>query len=269
MASPTSIPYYIPTYVRLLCSEWTAINTLIIEHGTPMREKIHGKREFLIPEESYLNDALNGPYQPFLETCLNAHARVARIRLELTLEENDLFKRGENVPSNPARIPQKILKKCNLAECDNLTKKLSEHIQTYAGQWRESVHTWSLELQSALNQAGLKLTDIEIQHFNDDEPISDLHNRFIELKLEKPTYKREKKGFSAYFILKLTLAIHSILSRLQQPHGPSEIEPYLKSAKSPLEKIHQEETQLLNAQKTELNSLIAPVDFLSQTQKAE
>lgn len=260
-AAPTR--FVIPTYARVLCNDWSSIKQFIVEHGAPMKDKVgqNAISNTTIPSSEYMSNALSGPFAPFIELCLSCHAKVARVRLELNLTDNDLFKRETTEDKNPAKIPERILSQSSVAECDNLNKQLTDHIQNLVASWRDHCHHWMEQLSQQLSTEGLTPAEIELQSFFDDEPISDLYNRFIELKLEHPKRKSSQSVLYYYLNLKLILLVQSVLSRLQKPHNMTDIDPLIKTCRPLLDEIQNQAQQLLETQRIELLGLIAALDY--------
>lgn len=254
--------YFIPTSLRIMTSDWSNLAQFIIQHGTAIKDKINieqNSNQHYIPSEDQFNDALNGPYQRFITQSLNAQARVARVRLAHQIKDSDFFI-DDNTLNNPDQIPERILKQSNLAECDNLTIDIDNHVANHAQQWEDCAYQWLEMVIEQLTGQQLSFTDIELKELADDETMTDLMNRYTELKIDQPKLAKQL-GFSTYYKLKATLAVHSVLSREQKPHASSDIEKFTKSLKPLLEQINKEETQLLDIQLKELKTTLEHIDY--------
>ena len=244
-----------------MTSDWASITRFIIEHGRPMKEKINPdeNQQNHVPSEAQFNDALNGPFSAYIHQVLSSFAKIARVRIEHNRKESDFFL-TEATKDNPHDIPERLLKQTSIAECDNLSNQLNDQVTTYNQQWRDSANRWCEQVQHQLTSQELPLSEIEVNELFDDEPISDVLNRYTELKVEHPKLPKEM-GFATYYKLKATLTVHSVLSRLQKPHAATDIDKYIKPLKKLLETISEEQNQLLNTQQTEITAIIAPVDY--------
>ncbi|MDF1795978.1 MAG: hypothetical protein P1U63_05520 [Coxiellaceae bacterium] len=256
-----STSYFIPTYTRIMISDWSNIARFIIEHARPMKDKVNPdeNQQNYVPSESQVNDALNGPFNGYIHQCISAFAKIARVRIEHTRKDSDFFI-TEATENNPNEIPERLLKQTSSAECDNLTKQLNDKVATYSQQWRDAANHWVSQVQQQLMSQDLPLSEIEITELKDDEPLSDVLDRYTELKVEHPKLPKEM-NFAVYYTLKTTLAVHSVLSRLQKPHTANDIDKHIKPLKKLFVTITEEQKQLLENQQVEIAEIIAPVDY--------
>lgn len=253
--------YFLPTALRVMMVDWPHLTQLVIEHGKRMKEKVSATSESAaqaIPSEEQLNSTLNGPFQGVVTQTLNSQARIARVRLAHQIKESDIF--PDDVKQNPDNVPERILKQSSLAECDKLTTELDNVCEHHIDAWRQSAQQWHSNLIDVLSTPQVDLSDIELKELADDEPIADIIDRYTDLKVDLPKLSGNS-AFVKYYTLKLTVAFHSYLSRLQKPHGEKEIDKLLKPFKKVFKSISQQEKQLLETQQSELTMLLQPINY--------
>ncbi len=88
------------------------------------------------------------------------------------------------------------------------------------------------------------------------EPLSELIDRFTELKLELPKTKKPTYHFSDYLILKLTLCVHSALSRQHVANPEEALQKVLKTLKANFKIIKQTESELIQQQNNRIEALM-------------
>ncbi len=136
---------------------------------------------------------------------------------------------------------------------------MTELTKEHFAQWESAIETWAKSLLQDLKKNNVTLSDLELQEFMINQPISELNDRFLNLKITLPKLSKSNFDFEQYFTLKTTLAIHSALSRSQLPNTESAIEKIFKTLNSTLKSIHQTEKELSQAQETVLKELTAVV----------
>src|SRR5579864_4249928 len=108
-----SKPFFMSTSSRILMSEWKELAKCIVNHSTPLHEKPITNIEELesfdienlenislgtssedthILTEKQIQVVLQGPYGAFLKQKLKYYANIARFRLEIYLNGEELFK---------------------------------------------------------------------------------------------------------------------------------------------------------------------------------
>lgn len=263
MAKPQYSQFFIPTYVRVFISDWNNLRDFIVSHGTPMKDKVNQTdiNKDKIPSDLQLNNTMNGPYANFIASLLNHYSKIIKVRMELSLNDSDFFKREQH-EQNPYNIPESVLKKISLAECDNILTQMNDLVGKLSEAWRNQATDWSNRTIDALiEHTGLHLSEIEEKEFLDDEPMSDILERFTELKIEPPKLKKGDMDFAQYLKLKCSISLHSVLHRSQQADKKTDINKLLKPLKGLLEEIHQQQQALLQAHESELMALTQPFNY--------
>jgi hypothetical protein len=145
-----------------------------------------------------------------------------------------------------------------------MQKTLDDQTQLHYQQWQEQIQQWQQQLITNLTAHDTQLSDIEIKEFQDQEPLSELLARFIDLHID--ISKPEVMNFEEYFHLKTHLTIHSSLSRRHQTHENHEIHKILKKLKKDFSAINKDEKELLTQQQLETDSVIEPITKIAQAQ---
>jgi hypothetical protein len=270
MAKPEFVHFFIPTYVRFCINDWNNLKKLIIEHGTPIKDKTGQSTisDAPIPTDIHINNTLNGPFQGLMTLCLKIYSDTAKVRLELVMEDSDFFKRDHH-HKNPLKIAEKMLKRMSLAESDNILTQINSLIGTIIERWREQASQWSQRILFELEKSsGYSFTDIEQQEFYHDETLADILERHQELNIQLPKLKKGEVNFAKYYQLKSTILLHSALNRHQKPNTPSDIKKIVKPLNSLFDSIAKDEEQLIASQKEELNNLARPLIYKKEKEKA-
>ncbi len=257
--------HFISTYTKSLLSDWSVPAKILQEETARMKDIIQSEESRPDPllasqlNEQQINDALNGPLQHFFRAHLHAYATIAKIESALTISKEEFFKEGEHTVDTIFGLSPALLSKIELStvkqlreQCDALTKQ--DH-----ADWKTHIQGWNESLLAECKKCNLLLSDNEIQEFTTNQTISELNDRYIDLKLPLPKLNKSAFDFNQYFTLKIILAIHSALSRMQQPHGEKEIDAQLKFYQSTLKSIGKTEKSLAETQKKALTELLAPI----------
>lgn len=257
--------HFVSTYSQSLLTDWKVLTGIMQEESTHQKDIIQS--ETVAPDpllafqinEQQINDALNGPFQRFFKDHLHAYATIAFVESASTIKKEEFFKESESVSNTIFGLSPAFLEKIELStlkqlreKCDALTKQHHADLKTHIQSWCESLTT-------EFKKNNLLLSDSEVQDFATNETISELRNRFLDLKLEMPKLSKTAFDFQQYFILKSALAIQSALSRMQQPHTEKEINLQLAPLLFLFKSINTAEKALAEAQKKEMTELVAPI----------
>ena len=191
----------IGTQARILITEWQAVAKLIAAHSIPAKEKPIANIEDLenfdidslenltfstadelpnILSEKQIQTTLQGPYGSFIKEKMHAYARLARLRLEMHLSKDELFKSRRIPIPESEQIPAKKLEKINLSDLEEKQKQLDQLAEEHDREWKEFIESWTQKLVQYFSQSNLALTEREIKELNDDDIITEVLPRFIE-----------------------------------------------------------------------------------------
>lgn len=252
-------PHFIGTYTKNLLMDWEAISQFIANDTLWIKDQLQSTERITLLTNQQIDDALNGPFQLFYRSHLCAFAAIAKLDVALNFEKEDTFKETENVAEISFDIPKHMLDSIEFSTLQGLRDNLDTLTKEHHEQWIAQIKNWTESLLSEIQQNKIILSDGEIQEFSTNQPISEINDRFVEFKIPFPKLKELDANFQQYFILKSTLAIHSALSRAQQPHGEKEIDAAIKNLKAVLKNIAETEAGLVEMQQKAIDELLIPV----------
>lgn len=276
MVKKKQLEHYISTHARIFLSDWRTLADLVNKHTKLVKESVQSEHNELEEESEtkqekkpvlttrQINDALNGPYQRFFKDKMTAYAAISRMKLELNIIKNEIFK-DKRQASPELSLPASQLEKFSMQDLHEIQNELNELTEKDNVEWETHLADWQQHIIEALKQYNISLNEIEIIEFQGKEPISELLERFTELNIQLPKTKKNGMNFAAYLTYKTNIAIHSALSRQHQPHEQTDINKILKSLKSVFDKITKEENNLIKKQQAATNAIIAPIAFAKFT----
>ncbi|MBS0351079.1 MAG: hypothetical protein JSR33_07830 [Proteobacteria bacterium] len=260
---------FLGTQSRILITEWQGLAKIIVAHSVPSQEKVITNIEDLesfdienlenitfstgdeIPNiltEKHLNAALQGPYHGFILDKMRAYAYVARFRLELHLQKEEIFKNKRAVLDQSEQIPAKKLTKLTADQLDQMQSDLDQLTEQHDQQWRELINEWSDQLLSYFQQSQVSLTEREINGMKEEDVAAEILPRFIEIGLKLPEKDYSTLSCADYLYLKTLLTLQSALSRQHQVHELKDIEEKIKKYKTVWGEIEKHEKALLSQQ---------------------
>ena len=269
------------TQARILISEWKALAKLIISHSIAAKEKpilnIEDLESFDIANledinfgapdelphimaEKNIQTALQGPFGGLIKDKMAAYARLTRVRLEIHLSKEELFKNKRAKPEGE-QIPEKKLEKLNFSLLDNIQHQLDELTEQHNEQWREFIQRWTEILIDFFAESKLLLTEREIRELQDEDVATDLLPRFIEVGLKLPQKDYKQMNCADYLYLKMLLTTQSALSRQHLPHDDAQIQQKLQGFKPQLAKMQKEEQKIFEEQKNQSSTILSAVDL--------
>ena len=210
-----------------------------------------------------LNDAFNGPYQHFIKEKLSAYALIAKLRLQVTVNQDESLKIKATDLDDTNKIPSQLVDKYSLADLEKMQSNLNELTKEHHRQWQDQLSQWNQEIISSLTAHDAPLTEIEIKELQDKEPPSELQNRLTELNLDTSDLNKADLNYGKFLKLKINLAIQSSLSRRHKPHTQTEINQIIKKMKPVFNSINQQEKKLIKKQKEETSNIVGPISSIN------
>lgn len=274
------LPRFIGTQARILMTEWKAVAKLVVTHSVPAKEKpitnIEDLESFDIENlenitfstadelpniltEKQIQIALQGPFGGCIREKMSAYAKVARLRLEIHLSKEELFKGKRAVQPEAEQIPAKKLEKLNFAQLDSVQNDLDILTETHNQEWQSFIEEWTDYLLEFFSQSNLLLTEREIKELKDEDIATELLPRFIEVGIQLPKKDYSEMSFTDYLYLKALLTAQSALSRQHLPHDDSELQQKLKNFKSLSAQMQKQEQQLLEDQKKMTTDILSTI----------
>lgn len=254
--------HFLSTYSNALLSDWTVIRDILITETQWMKERVQTDTQpdpILAQQISgqRINDAFNGPFQHFFKAHLHTYAMMTKIESALTIKKEELFKEAENTEHAFYGISSRHLEKIEIStvkqykeQCNSVTKQHHQDWQTHIQQWCDAI---LVECQ----KNHFTLFDVETQDLQTNQTITELYNRFVDLKLPMQKLSKVPFDFHQYFIVKSMLAIQSALARMQQAPTESAIHEQLKILLPIFKSIKKAEEKTIAAQRKTLNELTA------------
>lgn len=270
--SQTVTDRFLNTPAKAILSNWSTLKKLLIERATRIKDSKSSEQaadedtaaenqRFALLSDTVLNDTFCGPYQGFFNLHIHAYAKLTRVRSAVMLRSEDIFKKEQKLAAQVLEVPESIVRDTSLPDLDKLFKQLDEQLPAMYEQWRGLVNQWQSRLIEGLQAVPLALSILELAELQQQEPLSELHDRFVDLSIDPPKTKAAGSDFTSYLTLKTYNIILSALSRQHEPHTADDIQKVLKKLKSVFDSIQKEEKQLLQAQEEQLNALIRPINY--------
>lgn len=257
--------HFIGTYGKNALQNWSVIAKFIQQHGTWIREMISKSEqteshpEDILLTDQKINDALNGPLQNFFKTHLFAYATIAKLETAATLTKEDYFKETEHTEELNLGLPNYLIERNDFSTLKNLREQLSAMTKEHHAQWAEKEKEWEAIIIAELKVIDILISDSELQDLTMHQPISELNDRFINLKLTPPALPKDPFNFQQYWMLKSAIAIQSVFGRLQQPITDKEINDKVKLLKTAFKKIADTEKELIDTQRNAIQKLLTPI----------
>jgi hypothetical protein len=280
MADPQN-SHFFGTQARILMTEWQALAKIIVAHSIAAKDKPITNFEDLesfdienlenitfataddlpnILAQKSITIALQGPFGSMIKEKMTAYAKLSRLRLELHLSKEELFKQKRLPVAEEEKIPAKKLEKLNPAQLDEIQNELDELTKLHEQEWQQFIQEWQDRLLAYLAKSKIVITDRETKELKDEDVSSELLPRFIEVGLKLPQKDYDNMSFTDYLYLKALLTVQSALSRQHLTHSDTEIQQKLQDFKPELDKMQKQENQLLEAQKKLTQTILAPID---------
>ncbi len=247
MSDNKSQPTIIPTIAKVLMDDWETLTRIIRQIATPVGHKGTEKDNTLLTD-AMINDAVSGPYHPFLSAKLKAFGEICEYRMLITVSENEALQEKVKDISKEENPKLKIAKKLSICELDKRQHQLDELTNEHFSTWQSHIKTWLATIENELNTLAVPLSELEHHELYQLEPISQLAARFIELDIEMPKNKKDYFNFATYLHFKTTLIVQSSLGRRQLPHQKKDIEQITKKLKNTFSEIEKTENSLASEQ---------------------
>ena len=256
--------HFTNTYAKTLISDWPIMANLIEQKTAWLKEslqpnnKITSSLSTMLSDQN-ISDAYNGPFQNFFKPCLSAYAHIATLETAIHISKEEFFKEAEFEVDSTLGIPEKLLAQTELSTLKEVRTKLDTVVTENSLQWDSVIQGWTEKLLQEMKKNNLLLSEPEIQEFSTHQPVSELDDRFINMKIAAPKLPKDTFNFQQYFILKIVLAAHSALSRTQQPHTEKEIEQVIKIMQTPLQTIALAEKEMTQDQQKTIQELMTNI----------
>lgn len=244
---------------KALLNDWQALRNIIAQITCTQKEKQEKVNEdsahfFKLLSDTQIDDAFHGPFHPLIHHLTHAYSLITQIRTRLIVTQDDNLK--SRVQDSGFDLPEGLNKEINAASLDKKQRELDEAARHQFQQWRELIGKWQQNFVMQITTSGITLSEGEINEIQQTEPVSELINRFTDLKLEAPKMKKQNYTLNDYLNLKIILIVHSALSRQHITNIDAELQKLLKQLKPHFKTLSQEENELIKQQDTEIKTLM-------------
>lgn len=269
------------TQARILMTEWKGLAKCIMDHSTPVKDRPVNPLEDLenfdienlesinfstaddlpnILAEKNIKVALQGPYGAMIQQKMAAYAKIARLRLEIHLSKEEIFKGKRAILAEEQKIPVKKIEKFNFTQLDEIQYSLDEAVVQHNTEWNEFIEVWTNQLIDYLVKSQLSMTDREVKDLQDEELITDILPRFHEIGMKLPRKDYPKMTFSDYLYLKAMLITQSALSRQHLEHTDAQVQKKLQGFQAELAQMQEQEQKVLQIQQELTDLIVSPLD---------
>ena len=258
-------PFFFTTYARTLISDWQPVKRWIQEHTVSALKERHQQSSESTPElisEAQLDEITSGPYHPFLKNTYIAYAKLVYARQQYRMFSDDTFK--EFAASHKHKLTDKEMETLSNFNFTELQKDLTALFKDSHESWDMVIRQWQQAIIQPLMQH--QLTEREIEEFTAFDPLNEILNRFNDLNLDTPKYKKNSMNFAEYLKLKTFLLLYSALSRQHIPHTQTDLTAAIKPLKSLFSQIQQQDKELNQQQASQYEAIIQPIQFIKINQ---
>lgn len=247
------------TTAKALLNDWQALRDIIAQIMCTQKEKQEKVNEdsaylFKLLSDRQIDDAFHGPFHPLIHHLTQAYSLITQIRTRLIITQDDNLK--SRAQDSGFDLPENLNKEINAAALDKKQRELDEAARHQFQQWQELMGKWQQNFVMQMTTNDIALSEAEIDEMQQTEPVSELTDRFTDLKLEAPKMKKQNYTLSDYLNLKIILIVHSALSRQHITHIDEELQKLLKQLKPHFKALSQEEDELIKQQETEIKILM-------------
>lgn len=194
-----------------------------------------------------IQTTLEGPYHQFIKIMLTAYAKVARLRYEKYINKENIYKDQRARLAADLIISETVINRITFAGLKQAQEKLDEFTLEFHEAWQQFYSDIIDHMVEKLKHDHFNFTEYEIKELHDEEPLTELLSRFIELNIKPPVHHMPI-NFIQYLSLKLHLTLNNSLSRQHLPHSDSDIQQILKKYKSDFNQISKNEKNLIQQQ---------------------
>src|SRR5262249_6389768 len=163
----------ISTPTRVILSDYKVLADLITEHALLIKERTQQSQEESqsplpkVLSRREIEDALEGPLQGFFKQKISAYLKIAKVRMHLTIMEDEMLRDHRGTLAEEDKIPARILQNTSLSDLAKMQQTLDPLTTEHAEQWKQSREQWNQQILESLNKQGLAFSEIEIKEFLD------------------------------------------------------------------------------------------------------
>jgi hypothetical protein len=251
------------TSVKIMINEWVTLRAVIHETTKRVQDQFNDNQSRVDPTLAFLtdtqiNDAIHGPFHALVRQSLSAHSMLSEAFMRLNLN-NDEFKQVLNLHLTDADKQKPKAKLVTDPELNKIKAQLQELTSKHFEQWKTLTHKNQDAIIATFNSNKLMLSETEIKELTDNDPLSELRNRFTDLTLPFPKLKKDVCDVAQYLQSKTILTVRNLLGRQHQPNEQANINRIMKKFKSNFDQINKDEKALIKTQQEETQNILSPL----------
>lgn len=246
--------HFMLTYTKNFLSSCHTLSNCWHQQTMWMRDAIKQDNMTVIDAlltDTQIDDALNGPMQPFFQSHLAAYLELCKLSAAATFTSDENLKELTKNIDPTFGVPKKFLDD-NIEKLSDKRKALDKLTVEHHDAWLNAILQWNTQVLEAIKKSDVALTEMEINEFITNQPLSELSTQFTELKLTPPKLSKDEFNFQDYFTLKAILVVHSALHRMHLPSQDDDVMQKIKSLRDTLKTIRKEAQTLISAQQKQL-----------------
>lgn len=246
MPTKATIPLS-PTTLSILFNDWIALREIMAKITLTRKQSQNATKKdtsFSLLTETQIHDGFYGPYHALIRAFSQAYALISKLRTHLTITQDENIK--ALLKTSDLNLPKAVKTEINAATLDKLQRKIDELVKEHFKKWEEQIIRWREQLIMQLTMHEIALSDFEIEDLSQPETLSEMLERFIELKLTPPKIKGDAYSFSDFLRCKAILVIHSAFNRQHESRSIEEIQKITKLFKNDFKQMDVEQEQLID-----------------------
>ena len=253
---------FISSYYLSSLNNWLTVRSWVVKKNIATLKEQHGSEHEgkSILDAAQVNEIMAGPYRIFFKQLTSCYSLIVSARHQKSLNGEDMFQDYNSKSSD--ELTDSEIKKLESLELKKIQSQLTDEFLKCDAQWTKVVDTWGDAIIEQLHD--MKATEQELSIFKEYDPMFELYNRFAELNIKVPKHKRGLVSFADYMKLKSYLMVYSALSRQHLPHTDADVLAVLKPLKSIFDQIKQQDGDLHEKQKADMEQVVLPLAFLKK-----
>lgn len=252
---PGAYMAHFSTSTKLLINEWSTLHSTVLSYcSAPINSDINTDTNPLLIDDTYLEDAYNGPLSVFFRLVTGSLSQLKQIRTAISLSSDNELNATDDLQDQFA-CKDIDLEYVSAPKVDNLIKQIEESIPERYQLWLSLYQDSCESIIKTLRELDLALNEDETGELIVLDTRHTLLKRLDTLAIE-PFKETEVLELVSYMQLKSQITIKSALSRTHQPHQDSDIKRISRKLKSCFDSLKKDQ---LNLQKTQLQELDAEI----------
>ena len=237
-----------------LVNEHRQLKKIMEDIATPRKKRTVDHVDALSYNTTEISDLFQGPYRAWLSCLIDKYMILTKLKAHVTIKNDDNI--HPYLHDSNFSIPAGIKTDQNSAAIDKMIMTLEKLCQTQYQQWQSQQENWQEQFSMLAMGCNLTLSTHEVDNFQHYETISELKEAFATQNTTAPKNKKPYYDFHDYYQMKVTLAIHSALTRQHMPHSIADIEQVYKNFKNYFKTIQQEAEKTLSSMQKEADSIM-------------